>query len=134
MIVFTLAKIFGRKRQWSSEEQHLLTEHAITLDESGIMARYYQASESDEDEKKLRSRELTTLLRNWPGKLDAARAYLARSAPPKRLHADPAEWREWLNKKFAGRDIDVPPAFGLLPQDIQREYWQDHPEHQRESV
>ena len=102
----------------------MLTEHQITVDESAIMARYYLASESDDDEKKLRSRELTTLLRNWPGKLDAARAYLA--AKPSASTPEPPDWLNWLKKKYEGREISIPSTFGLLPTSVKQEYWQDH--------
>jgi uncharacterized protein YdaU (DUF1376 family) len=109
-IIAILNKIFDRKRPWSSEEQHLITEQCVTLDEARLMARYFKASQIDENQRKLLSQQIVTLLRNWPGQLDAARAYLrdipqAENFGEKKTGAEnsgPAGWQDILQKIYPG--------------------------------
>jgi hypothetical protein len=126
---------YGRSadRPWSALEEHNLSE-AFRPGDIETFEKYLAASVDDQRENMAWPGELGRLLQSWGSKADRARAYLAKTAPPRRINIDPPGWREWLKKKYAGRDLVAYDNFGQLPPDIQREYWQDHPEHQRESV
>lgn len=65
---------------WSAKEIKAWKALRITLEDLAILERYYTAP-ADSFTRDIRRRDLLTLLNNWPGELDRARAF-ATTPPP----------------------------------------------------
>lgn len=73
-IEFRLGKIFGRRETtvWSEKERKALGGLSVVPDDLALVERYY--SEKMPKDADFRRRDLLTLLNNWPGEVDRARA------------------------------------------------------------
>ena len=67
---------FRRKdsTRWSEKELRSYQKLSIDATDLELLSRYYLATDIPED-KNIRRRDIVTLLNNWPGEVDRARAY-----------------------------------------------------------
>lgn len=122
-----LHDLFGReKRAWSSEEDHLLSDHVpISRDDAELMALWFRLPLDHPVFQVTKAKhELTTFLRDFNGELDKMHRYRSMFAPDKNnvaKNGEPRLWRELFHWKY-GEDITLPATFADLGPDQRQDY------------
>jgi len=118
-----LGKIFGRREStaWSEKERRALRALSpLDPDDLELIERYYRLPEPPRGSL-YRRKDLLTLLNNWPGEVDRARAHSASaSGGSTRVPSpDPVGWEDALRSLYP--DVATPESFSSLTPDLQRE-------------
>lgn len=112
-----LNALFRRRdaTEWSQKERAAFRRAKVNNDDLGLVERYY-APARWRDKEDYRRRDLMTLLNNWSGEVDRARAALADEAPvaPK-VEIAVDTWWPIAKQEYEERGIDGEP-----PRELER--------------
>lgn len=133
-----LAAIFNRPdtKAWSyAEESALSAAWPIEKEDVILVEWWHRAFSPDESRREIdtRKRQLKTLLENWPGEVDGARAFAKTCPPqhsqnsPKKKKGDaenePAGFRAWLAVSYPNADQNEP--WESIPKDVKEDFAQE---------